>query len=147
MLNGLENKILKLGDSEWQILKQVNTLVNTTVTWMSDQALWNEIEHWDFPKSVRGHDREDCDGFALQKMKVLIERGIAPGPLTIAVCFTEEGEGHAVLCVSTDRGDLILDSRYPKVKTYDELKAIGYKFIIRSVPGMPLNTPWETIVE
>lgn len=39
--------------------------------------------------------------------------------LRIATAVTRSGEGHAVLIVRTDRGDLVLDNRVNTIKYFD----------------------------
>ena len=46
----------------------------------------------------------------------------------MTVVLDEIGDGHAVLTVRTDRGDLILDNKTYAVKRWDET---GYSFIKR----------------
>lgn len=53
----------------------------------------------------------DCEDFALTKRRDLINAGVAAGALRMAVVKTEKGDGHAVLIVKTDLGDLVLDNR------------------------------------
>jgi hypothetical protein len=47
----------------------------------------------------------------------------------------EDGEGHAVLTVTTDHGDLILDNKQAVVKAWYETP---YRYIKRQSPNDPL---------
>lgn len=53
----------------------------------------------------------DCEDFALTKRRHLIEQGWSPNALRLAIAYTPSDSGHAVLVVSTDKGDLVLDNR------------------------------------
>lgn len=126
----------------YDVMKETNRIGNR-VRWTSDKDLWGVDELWEFPKDVKGTLKEDCDGITLYKMKMLIDHGFSPNHLLMVVCVTEGGEGHAVLCVRTHRGDFILDNRYPDIKTIEELKRIGYRFLYRSTGN--LLGEWEKL--
>lgn len=68
----------------------------------------------------------DCEEFALTKRRDLIESGIPAGALRMAVVLTEKGEGHAVLVVRTDVGDLVLDNRRANIVISQKT---GYEFL------------------
>lgn len=96
-----------LTDDLWRELQDVNNTFNTTVTAVSDQDLYGVAEFWTYPSSGYG----DCEDFVLGKRAALIERGWAPSNLLVSVVMQANGEGHAVLMVRTDRGDLVLDNQ------------------------------------
>ncbi|MNL79260.1 hypothetical protein D3C87_2058250 [compost metagenome] len=60
----------------------------------------------------------DCEDFALTKRDKLIALGWPARALRVAVAKTSWGEGHAVLVVKTDRGDLVLDNRTNVIKDW-----------------------------
>ncbi len=62
----------------------------------------------------------DCEDFALTKRDHLIAMGWSPKALRIAVTKTPYGEGHAVLVVKTDQGDLVLDNRSNAIKGWKD---------------------------
>src|SRR5262249_45590921 len=66
---------------------------------------------WDYPV----HGQGDCNKFALAKRRSLIEHGWPRGALLLTTAITEHGEGHLVLVVRTNRGDLVLDNRLSRV--------------------------------
>lgn len=51
----------------------------------------------------------DCEEYALAKRDALIRAGFSPSALRLAYVKTRSGEGHAVLVVHSNRGDLVLD--------------------------------------
>jgi predicted transglutaminase-like cysteine proteinase len=52
----------------------------------------------------------DCEEYALAKRAALIKAGFSPSSLRIAYVKTRSGEGHAVLIVRSNKGDLVLDN-------------------------------------
>lgn len=60
-------------------------------------------------------DKGDCEDYALTKRRVLMQAGLPPSSLRIAVATTSSGEMHAVLVVKTTGGDLVLDNRNDSV--------------------------------
>lgn len=53
----------------------------------------------------------DCEDYVLTKRRELIGRGFPASAMRIAVVRTPNDVGHAVLVVSTSRGDVVLDNR------------------------------------
>jgi predicted transglutaminase-like cysteine proteinase len=112
-----------LTEATLQDLTRINDVVNKTVAPVSDQELYGASELWTLPV-----DRGDCEDYALLKQKMLRERGMPAGALLMTVVRDEQGQGHAVLTVRTDRGDLILDNRYDEVKPWSKTP---YAFVKR----------------
>ena len=140
------NRRLILDPVGYAAIRRINQKGNRIV-WTPDQTTWGVEERWEFPKTVNGRQFEDCDGITLWKMDAMIKEGIPATALLFCVCRAETGEGHAVLCVTTDRGDFICDNRFPDVKSYDDLKAYGYTFLYRSSIGSSLKDVWDKIQE
>lgn len=140
------NRRLVLDPAGWSTIRRINQKGNQIV-WQEDEKTWGVAERWDFPKAQGGKQFEDCDGITLWKMDALLKEGLPPSCLLFCVCQDELGEGHAVLCVTTDRGDYVCDNRFEDVKTYDDLKAYGYRFLYRSSIGHSLQDVWDKIQE
>ena len=113
-----------LTDGLWIDLQTVNNQVNTTITAVSDADLYGADEFWTFPTSGYG----DCEDFVLAKRAALIEMGWSASNLLISVVMQPNGEGHAVLMVRTDRGDLVLDNQDGLIKIWTDTP---YTFIKR----------------
>lgn len=62
-----------------------------------------------------GRKSGDCEDFALTKRRDLLALGIPGSALRMAVALTPSGEGHAVLVVSTNDGDVVLDNRFDRI--------------------------------
>lgn len=109
----------------WKNLNAVNRQVNTTITPMTDQEHWNVVDRWDIPTDGYG----DCEDFQLLKRKILVEQyGLPRRALRMTVVIDEQGEGHAVLMVRTDEGDLVLDNKRSGILPWHQT---GYVFIKR----------------
>jgi predicted transglutaminase-like cysteine proteinase len=95
------------------------------------------IENWTYPLSGKG----DCEDYVLLKMSKLMERGWPQSVLLITVVRDEHGEGHAVLTVRTNRGDLILDNKHSRILAW---KDTPYQFIKRQSAENPRQ--WESLI-
>jgi Predicted periplasmic protein len=112
-----------LTDANWQQLVAINAHVNQTVVPVTDEELYRVAEFWTYPNGYG-----DCEDFALAKRRDLINAGWAPSTLMIAVVREADGNGHAVLLVRTDRGDLVLDNQDSSIRLWNETP---YQFIKR----------------
>ncbi|WP_127143209.1 transglutaminase-like cysteine peptidase [Pelagibacterium montanilacus] len=107
---------VNLTDAKWADLQAVNNHYNVTVTPASDQDLYGAPEFWTYP--VNGYG--DCEDIVIGKRAALIERGWDASNLLITVVSQPDGEGHAVLMVRTDRGDLVLDNQDSLIKIWTD---------------------------
>lgn len=94
-------------------LQSVNSAVNRSIAPRNDAADQTGDDSWQV--NVKSGD---CEDFALTKRDHLIAMGWSPNALRIAVTSTPSGEGHAVLVVKTDGGDLVLDNRTNAIKNW-----------------------------
>lgn len=90
----------------WQELNRVNSDVNAAIAPEDDEDHYGRADYWTIPTDGYG----DCEDYALTKRKTLIEAGLPEGALRVAVVRLWDGERHAVLTVSTDHGDYVLDN-------------------------------------
>jgi len=117
------------------ILRQANDEVNRIMRGATDWEVYHVADYWNAPPLVRGV-RGDCEDFALEKRRLLIENGIPPAALSIAVVRTRLGEDHAVLIVSTLQGDYVLDNLQYDIRAW---RKAGYTWIARQGPGDDLG--------
>jgi predicted transglutaminase-like cysteine proteinase len=106
------------------LIAATNLLVNTTIKPMTDRQHWGVEDRWDFPDDGFG----DCEDYQLLKRKLLTDAGLPRRAMRMTVVIDAEGDGHAVLTIRTDRGDLILDNKRDAVLAWNET---GYEFIKR----------------
>jgi predicted transglutaminase-like cysteine proteinase len=120
---------LELTPERWKLLGEVNTFVNTSITPESDQDLYGVPERWEIPTTAG-----DCEDYVLLKQRYLEGLGFPVETLLITVVLDESGEGHAILTVRTDRGDLVLDNRRNAILLWSETR---YEFLKRQSQENP----------
>jgi predicted transglutaminase-like cysteine proteinase len=107
-----------------QTIAAVNRKVNASITPMLDSEHWGVADRWDLPTDGAG----DCEDFQLLKRKLLVEAGLPRRAMRITVVLDDKNEGHAVLLIRTDHGDLTLDNKTDAVLPWS---ATGYVFVKR----------------
>jgi predicted transglutaminase-like cysteine proteinase len=119
-----EPETLPLTEELAALLSSVNLSVNRALIPVTDQNHWGIVELWGYPTDGMG----DCEDYQLLKRKMLREAGLPHRALRMTVVIDENGEGHAVLTVRTDHGDLILDNKSDDVL---EWFRTNYRYIKR----------------
>jgi predicted transglutaminase-like cysteine proteinase len=94
------------------------------------------VERWAYPDDGKG----DCEDYVLAKRRALINLGWPASVLLITVVRDKEGDGHAVLTVVTDRGDVILDNQENEILPWQDT---GYRYVKRQSQGDP--TLWVSL--
>ena len=102
-----------LTEASWAQLLQVNNHFNVTIIPETDQDLYHVNEYWTYPNGFG-----DCEDIALAKRRALIQMGWPESDLLMTVAKERNGDGHAVLMVRTDRGDLILDNQDSAIRDW-----------------------------
>lgn len=109
----------------WETLNQINQQVNAAIKPVSNLEHWGTIaDHWDYPYDGKG----DCKIYALQKRKLLTEKGFLRQALLMTIVRDHDNQGHAILTVSTNRGDFVLDNLTDGIIPWE---ATGYHFVKR----------------
>ncbi len=124
------------------LMRLVNTLnrdVNREVQKANDFDLYGLQEFWSLPRVIDGKMYGDCEDYALEKRRRLIAAGVPADALSMAVAVTSRGETHAVLVVSFESGDWVLDNLTPWATPWNEL---NYRWVERQVPG---SAEWKSI--
>ncbi len=106
------------------LLDNVNSTVNQKIKPETDQEHFGISEYWTLPNDGIG----DCEDYALLKRRVLITKGFNPSALRLTVVVDENGDGHLVLIVITDGGDIVLDNKFDAVYLP---RHVPYRFIMR----------------
>lgn len=112
-----------LSETNWSQLIDINAAVNAAIVPETDEDLYKVAEYWTYPDG-----RGDCEDIALEKRRLLIEAGWAPSTLLMTVVRQRNGDGHAVLMVRTDRGDLVLDNQNGSIVLWNDTP---YQYIKR----------------
>lgn len=115
---------ITLTPQTWQTLKRINRQVNGSIKPMTDRRHWSVEDRWDLAEDGYG----DCEDYQLLKRKRLAEAGFPRRALRMTAVLDEEGAGHAVMMVRTDRGDFILDNKRNAVLPWS---STGYIYIER----------------
>jgi predicted transglutaminase-like cysteine proteinase len=114
----------------WKDLARVNRWVNTNIRPITDLEHWGVVERWNYPDDGYG----DCEDYALEKRRMLIDAGWPREALLITVVRDQNGDGHAVLTVKTDNGEFILDNQRDAVLLWSDT---GYRFVKRQSQSDP----------
>ncbi|MEO8683576.1 MAG: transglutaminase-like cysteine peptidase [Devosia sp.] len=109
------NSSVETSNDLLDLLRQVNRHVNAAITPRADGA----VDRWQ-----SGASSGDCEDYVMTKRQMLIGRGIPGGALRVAYTKTRSGEGHAILVVHTEMGDLVLDNLVGSIKPLAET---GYR--------------------
>lgn len=127
MVNAAVVDDVALNPRNWQQLLAVNTEINTSIVPETDEQLYHVAEYWTYP-----HGYGDCEDIALAKRRQLMADGWPASTLLLTVAKEADGEGHAVLMVRTDRGDLILDNQDSTIRDWQDSP---YHFLKRQSQG------------
>lgn len=111
-------------------LRAVNADINARIQPLTDLEHFGEVERWSYPDDGYG----DCEDYVLLKRRTLIALGWPMETLLIAVVRDRNGDGHAVLMVATDHGDLVLDNQEGEILPWYET---GYRYVKRQKQGAP----------
>lgn len=123
-------QVAAMTPEKWAELNKVNDYVNSAIPQVNDAALYDRDEWWAYPDTRGG----DCEDLAMMKRKLLIERGWAAENLLISVVREWNGDGHAVLLVTTDRGEFVLDNKNWEIVVWSDAP---YQWIKRQSEKRP----------
>jgi predicted transglutaminase-like cysteine proteinase len=130
-----QDQVVRLSDAAWRQINNINTKVNTTILPATDMQVYGVLERWEYPKLAG-----DCEDFVLEKRRELILSGWPESALLITVVRDEVGDGHAVLTVRTDRGDIVLDNKTEQILIWSDTP---YTFLKRQ--SAERATAWDLI--
>jgi predicted transglutaminase-like cysteine proteinase len=121
---------ITLTPEAWATLVQVNNSVNETIKPLTDLEHWGVVDRWSYPDDGYG----DCEDYVLLKRRTLIRAGWPREALLVTVVRDRKDEGHAVLTVTTDHGDYVLDNQQNEILLWWET---GYRFVKRQSRSNP----------
>jgi predicted transglutaminase-like cysteine proteinase len=125
--------VLPIADAAVQRLETVTRRVNRAIRRASDADAYGRADVWIIPQGQGAAG--DCEDYVLAKRRALIEDGVDPAAMSIAIVRTRGGELHAVLLVATPEGERVLDNLTPWVLLWNEAP---YEWLERQAPGQPL---------
>lgn len=122
-----QTRPVELTRSLWETIVKVNNHVNVTVMPRTDMEMWGVEEHWSYPANGYG----DCEDYVLEKRRLLMKAGVPASNLPITVVRQPNGDGHAVLTITTSMGDYVLDNLEPRVLAWSDTE---YQYLKRQSP-------------
>lgn len=124
-VNPAEPATMAMTSRLWKTLNAVNRQVNAKIKPRTDLEHWGVVDRWDLAEDGYG----DCEDYQNLKRKILVEQhGFPRRALRMTVVVDEQGEGHAVMMVRTDAGDLVLDNKRSGILSWQNT---GYVFVKR----------------
>ncbi|MHA1529523.1 MAG: transglutaminase-like cysteine peptidase [Alphaproteobacteria bacterium] len=120
-----------------ELAVKINRRVNRSVSQLSDPENYGVADYWTLPANGNG----DCEDFALQKYKLLLDAGADSRDLSIAVVLDRQGDNHAVLVLRHSSGDLVLDSLTRRVRPWNQT---GYTYL--AMQSGDDKTQWEVVM-
>jgi predicted transglutaminase-like cysteine proteinase len=119
-----------LSPEAWKDLVRVNKSVNEAIKPLTDLEHWGAVDRWSYPDDGYG----DCEDYVLLKRRMLIQSGWPREVLLVTVVRDKRDEGHAVLTVTTDKGDYVLDNQNEEILLWSKT---GCRFIKRQSQSNP----------
>ncbi|MHB1110636.1 MAG: transglutaminase-like cysteine peptidase [Devosia sp.] len=116
-------EVTELSEARWTQLVSINNRMNSSIVPITDQDYYKVAEYWTYPDGYG-----DCEDYVLAKRRELIANGWDASTLLMAVARKSDGDGHAVLMVRTDRGDMVLDNLDGAIKVWADTP---YQFLKR----------------
>lgn len=110
-------KRVALNGQAWATLNDVNREINDRIAPDDSKGQYD----WSLTTTSG-----NCNDYAVQKRKKLIERGIPASAISLSVVITPENVGHLVVTVRTDRGDFVLDNLRGSIVSWN---STGYRWI------------------
>ena len=112
---------ISLTEDALRTMERVNARVNRSIRPKLDSAA---LQVW---KINPGSG--DCKSYAVSKRHELMRAGFPSSALRIAYVKTRAGQGHAVLVVKTNQGDLTLDNLTSEIVNF---RQAGYRVVAMS---------------
>lgn len=125
-----EAAALRIDAKIWTLITRLNREVNASIEQVEDMDHFGVLEKWAYPDDGKG----DCEDIVLEKRRRLMQAGIPRSALLITVVRDEQGDGHAILTLRTDRGDYVLDNKTSKIKPWQDTP---YAFVKRQSQQHP----------
>jgi predicted transglutaminase-like cysteine proteinase len=119
-----------LSAEAWKDLVRVNKSVNKTIKPLTDLEHWGLVERWSYPDDGYA----DCEDYVLLKRRMLIQSGWPREALLVTVVRDSKDDGHALLTVTTNKGDYVLDNQNEDILLWSET---GYRFVKRQSQSNP----------
>ena len=110
----------------YDVMEKVNAEVNAAVAYTPDPEKYSSADWWE--DALDEGNQGDCEDYAIAKLRRLIALGWKREELKLGLCKVETGEYHAVLVVTCDGQDWVLDNRHPFPTRWEDLPYKWDKF-------------------
>jgi predicted transglutaminase-like cysteine proteinase len=120
----VEARDVELTNASMRELERVNRYINEKIKPKTDLEQYGVVEKWTLPDSGYG----DCEDYVLLKRRLLMQLGWPRSALLITIVRDKKGDGHAVLTVRTDQGELVLDNQVEEILYWQDT---GYRYTKR----------------
>jgi len=127
-----ESGLLRADAASFALLNRINQTINVQIRARDDVELYGMAEYWTLPLTLGPASEGDCEDYALEKRQALIAAGVPESALFLAIGHSVATGRHAVLVVSTDQGDYVLDNMTPHILPWHETP---YQWQIRQMAG------------
>ena len=97
-------------------LKLVNQSINAMIAYQPDLKTYRIRDHWAAPTQSVAAGVGDCEDYVILKMAILQKLGVPAKAMSVVVLKdTDRNLYHAVLAISTNKGNFVLDNVQDKV--------------------------------
>ena len=127
---------LVFDDLLFEKVDRINRLINAAISPRTDADNYGRDEEWTLPLTFALSRYGDCEDYALEKRLALIKAGVPASSLYLAVAYSKLTGRHALLVLSTDKGDYVLDNMTADIKPW---QATNYTWISRQSSEDPLE--------
>lgn len=117
-----------LTEAVMEKIVEINLGWNRRIRSITDKDKYGVSELWNADT-----DEGDCEEYVLAKRESMLDLGFSASQLLLTIVLKGD-EGHLVLMVRTDSGDLILDNLTPLVKQRDDM---SYRLLKHQDPNDP----------
>lgn len=110
------------GQSELDLLEEVNTFFNSQIKYRLDRETWRLNDYWATPFEALAKGKGDCEDYAIAKYITLVKLGIPEAKLRFMyVTALDWNEPHMVLIYLRNEGlPLVLDNINPTIQSADK---------------------------
>jgi predicted transglutaminase-like cysteine proteinase len=128
------------GPDALALLVEVNLAVNAAIKPAPDRGRFGFFDRWTLPLTIDNTDLGDCEDYALEKRRMLIELGWPPSALRLAVATSRATGVHAALIAETADGEYVLDNLIDEVRPWS---MTDYVWLKRQASADP--TEWRRV--
>ena len=132
---GEPDALIRLTPEVLAQIERVNREVNRSIRPVSKAG--DALEAWRIAPASG-----DCNDFAVTKRHRLVALGLPSSALLLATAMTTWGEGHLLVVLRTEEGDLVLDNLVETIRPWN---STGYRWLARQSSQHPRH--WEAVAQ